>query len=90
MNPFAAKLTEYINADGRTVARICRESGGKVRTVTLHAYKDGRRLPQNMDRVTDITAALGLNKAHTEMMRRMYRHALDLQNEKRLETGVQS
>lgn len=90
MNPFAAKLTEYIKDDGRTVARICRESGGTLKTVTLHAYKDGRRLPQNIGKVRDIGAALGLTLSKKELLNRCYRYALDIQNQKRLETGVQS
>lgn len=90
MNPFAAKLSEYIQADGRTVARICRESGGTLKTVTLHAYKDGRRLPKNIYTVLTIGTALGLPLSKKDVLNRCYRYALDIQSKKRLETGVQS
>lgn len=90
MNPFAAKLTEYINADGRTVARICRESGGKVRTVTLHAYKDGRRLPKDASFVFAAANALGLGSVKTDALHRAYVRSVNEATVKRTTAKVQS
>ena len=74
-NPFSIKLAEFIHADGRTVARICREGGG-VSPVTLHAYKDGRRLPDTIARVIVVADALSLGKRDWNALCAAYNDAI--------------
>lgn len=78
MNPFAAKLTEHINADGRTVARIVRESGDELKLSTVHAYKRGSRIPANIATVDALAKALRLTTTKRDILARCYRYALEL------------
>jgi hypothetical protein len=84
MNPFAVKLSEYITEDGRTVARIVRESSVALRVSTFHAYKDGRRLPVNVAIVDTLVAALGLTVAKRDHLVRCYKRALELTRDARM------
>lgn len=78
-NPFSAKLSELIYADGRTVARICREAGDAVKPVALHAYKDGRRLPQSASTLAIIAQALRLPAYKQATLVRAYTDAVQQQ-----------
>jgi len=77
MNPFAAKLTEHLTADGRTVARIVRESDG-LKLSTVHAYKAGHRIPANIATVDALAKALHLSTGKRDILARCYRYALEL------------
>lgn len=76
-NVFADTLSDLLAADGRTVARILRESGDAIPLPTLLAYKHGTRLPQTMERVNQIGDALKLSKSGAALLRRKYIVAVD-------------
>ena len=86
MNPFAVKLAEHLKEDGRTVARICRESHG-LKLSTVHAYKDGRRVPASMIHVDSLIEALHLTGARRDFLVRCYRRALELTVDARVSRG---
>ena len=88
MNPFAVKLTEYIHEDGRTVARIVRETDGALVLSTMHAYKSGGRVPRTIAAVDTIAKALKLSATKRDILARCYRRALELTTDARVSGGA--
>jgi hypothetical protein len=76
-NPFATHLAGLIEADGRTLARLCREAVPPLTYSTTYGWVTGTRLPTDGLQLAAMVEALGLTRGEGAVLRRRYQIAMD-------------
>lgn len=76
-NPFATHLAGLIEADGRTLARLCREAVPPLTYSTTYGWVTGTRLPTDGLQLAAMVEALGLTRGEGATLRRKYQIAMD-------------
>lgn len=78
-NPFATHLAGLIEADGRTLARLCREAVPPLTYSTTYGWVTGTRLPTDGLQLAAMVEALRLTRGEGAVLRRKYEVAKDVQ-----------
>ena len=76
-NPFSTHLAGLIEADGRTLARLCREAVPPLTYSTTYGWVTGTRLPTDGLQLAAMVEALGLTRGEGAVLRRKYQVTLD-------------
>jgi len=76
-NPFATHLAGLIEADGRTLARLCREAVPPLTYSTTYGWVTGTRLPTDGLQLAAMVEALSLTRGEGAVLRRRYQIAMD-------------
>lgn len=76
-NPFSTHLAGLIEADGRTLARLCREAVPPLTYSTTYGWVTGTRLPTDGLQLAAMVEALGLTRGEGAALRRKYQVAMD-------------
>ena len=76
-NPFSTHLAGLIEADGRTLARLCREAVPPLTYSTTYGWVTGTRLPTDGLQLAAMVEALGLTRGEGATLRRKYQVAMD-------------
>jgi len=76
-NPFSTHLAGLIEADGRTLARLCREAVPPLTYSTTYGWVTGTRLPTDGLQLAAMVEALGLTRGEGATLRRKYQIAMD-------------
>jgi len=76
-NPFSTHLAGLIEADGRTLARLCREAVPPLTYSTTYGWVTGTRLPADGLQLAAMVEALGLTRGEGATLRRKYQIAMD-------------
>lgn len=76
-NPFSTHLAGLIEADGRTLARLCREAVPPLTYSTTYGWVTGTRLPTDGLQLAAMVEALKLTRGEGAVLRRKYQVTLD-------------